>query len=281
MNTIRKCPKCKTENLTASGGTSEMQKPPLSCPKCRGMWMMPDETEACFRSGFKTADSAEPIEVTEDHSTGLCPNGHGIMTRAKVELEPPFFLEKCPHCNGIWFDKGEWNRLTETDMLSHLFDFWSNSWRKEQQEIRAVKRMEDMQKKRFGIQLHEQIIHLAGKAKNHPRQTEVRFLFGGAFSEWIKSRKSGPESMGRLVKMLREHPAEEEITAHLTASFVQWQKDRVGDSFYTEIENFLNEVESHPHKMEITAFLQQQLAGRPEITAENTEYGSADENAES
>ncbi len=245
---------------------------------------MPDEIEACSKSGFKTAHSPETGKVEEDHSTGLCPNGHGIMTRAKVELEPPFFLEKCPHCNGIWFDKGEWNRLAESDMVSHLFDFWSNSWKKEQQEIKARKRMEDMQKQRFGSQLHEQILQLAAKAKTHSRQAEVRFLLGGAFSEWIKTRKTGPESMGRLVKMLREHPAEEEITKHLISCFVQWQKDRIGDSFYTEIENFLHEIESHPHQMEITAFLQQQLAGSTKIAAadkENTESAPPDGNMES
>ncbi|MEZ4527879.1 MAG: zf-TFIIB domain-containing protein [Desulfobacterales bacterium] len=261
-----------------------MPKLPLSCARCGGMWMMPEEIEACLKSGFKTVHSPEEGKVTEDHATGLCPNGHGIMTRAKVDLEPPFFLEKCPHCNGIWFDKGEWNRLAETDMISHLFDFWSNSWKKEQQEIKTRKRLEDMQKERFGIQLHEQILQLAGKANNHPKQAEIRFLLGGAFSEWLKSRKSGPESMGRLVKMLREHPAEEEITAHLTASFVQWQKDRIGDSFYAEIEKFLHEIESHPHKMEITAFLHQQFAGSTKIAEtdrENTESASPDENMES
>ena len=239
---------------------------------------MPDEIEACSKSGFKTAHSPESCEVEEDHTTGLCPNGHGIMTRAKVDLEPPFFLEKCPHCNGIWFDKGEWNRLLESDMLSHVFAFWSNSWKKEQQEIKARKRLEDMQKQRFGSQLYDQILHLAEKAKNHSKQTEVRFLLGGAFSEWLKTRKTGQESMGRLVKMLREHPALEEITAHLTASFIQWQKARVGDSFYTETESFLHETDAHPHQMEITAFLQLHLAGSPNTAMPDAQPESADKN---
>ncbi len=85
MNTIYKCPKCKIETLQIPNSTPEMPKPPLSCPKCGGMWMMPDETEACFRSGFKTADSDIP---TKWKSQPFCTSSlrAGLRLQRKIQI---------------------------------------------------------------------------------------------------------------------------------------------------------------------------------------------------
>jgi len=50
-----------------------------------------------------------------DNRTGPCPSGHGIMIRAKVDIDEPFYLEKCTTCGGIWFDHGEWLRIVENN----------------------------------------------------------------------------------------------------------------------------------------------------------------------
>ena len=64
-----------------------------------------------------------------DGRTGLCPEGHGILIRARVDAEPPFFLERCAVCHGIWFDKGEWNELAQSHLLEHLHELWDPAFR--------------------------------------------------------------------------------------------------------------------------------------------------------
>ncbi len=58
--------------------------------------------------------------TTHDDKTGLCPEGHGIMVRAKIDVEDPFYLEKCTHCGGIWFDSGEWQQIAQHQLIESL-----------------------------------------------------------------------------------------------------------------------------------------------------------------
>lgn len=60
-----------------------------------------------------------------DARSGLCPEGHAILTRARVDTEEPFHIERCASCHGLWLDKGEWNRLSDMGLVGEvdgLFD---------------------------------------------------------------------------------------------------------------------------------------------------------------
>lgn len=83
------------------------------------------------------ADDSMVPGALPDARTGLCPNGHGILIRAKVDLEEPFYLERCGECAGIWFDRGEWNKLARSHLLSNLNDLWNPAWRWRAQKERT------------------------------------------------------------------------------------------------------------------------------------------------
>lgn len=89
------CPKCKVEELQKS----EHQLFYL-CKKCQGMWLVdagiPDYPEIS-REDHRSSDNSPD----NDQVTGLCPSGHGIMIRAKVDLAEPFYLEKCITCDAV------------------------------------------------------------------------------------------------------------------------------------------------------------------------------------
>lgn len=80
------------------------------------------------------ADSTIGPTDSSDGRTGLCPQGHGILIRARIDAEPGFFLERCPVCHGIWFDKGEWNALAQSHLLEHLDDLWDPAFRHQVRE---------------------------------------------------------------------------------------------------------------------------------------------------
>ena len=69
-----------------------------------------------------------------DSKTGICPEGHGIMIRTKIETDDPFYLEKCSACGGIWFDSGEWDKLAKYNLTESINEFWCKSWQRQQRQ---------------------------------------------------------------------------------------------------------------------------------------------------
>ncbi|MFP4389863.1 MAG: zf-TFIIB domain-containing protein [Desulfococcaceae bacterium] len=92
------------------------------------------------------------------------------MIRAKVPLEPSFYLEKCGACGGIWFDRGELSRVLESDLISNLSVIWTMAWQRRQRQKEGLEQYRLIQKESLGEELYEEIPGLARKLQNHPNQ---------------------------------------------------------------------------------------------------------------
>jgi Zn-finger nucleic acid-binding protein len=120
-----RCPKCHTPTLQGLEGTRV-----LRCSKCRGYWVPPlgfDEPDIVTRLKASDEHPAAPLE--QDHRTGPCPEGHGLLRRARVTNDDPYFLERCARCGGVWLDPGEWTRLADAGLLRDVTNLWSPAWR--------------------------------------------------------------------------------------------------------------------------------------------------------
>lgn len=120
------CPKCRDVELIHPEGRASRL---LRCPKCRGTWVPKDEARLEAVATLLDGDSTIRPGHAGDGRTGLCPLGHGILIRARVDADPGFFLERCPVCHGIWFDKGEWSALGQAHLLEHLDELWDPAFR--------------------------------------------------------------------------------------------------------------------------------------------------------
>jgi Zn-finger nucleic acid-binding protein len=123
---IPRCPKCKTSELVTPPGH---QTQALRCPTCRGTWLPRDEARLEVAGALLENDATLHPHLEADARTGLCPLGHGILIRARVELDDPFHVERCAECHGLWFDKGEWSKLAASRLLHNLDDLWDPAWR--------------------------------------------------------------------------------------------------------------------------------------------------------
>lgn len=128
------CPKCKATELKTAGrgGT-----PVLRCYTCHGMWASLEEAESLLMQGAITDPASMlPQKVQGDALAGLCPHGHGILARARVDGDEPFYLDRCTHCQGLWFDAGEWQRLASLHLEKNLADLWDPERRRRLQQAR-------------------------------------------------------------------------------------------------------------------------------------------------
>jgi Zn-finger nucleic acid-binding protein len=167
-----KCPKCKTIELRGGGPYASPGNRAGSCPTCGGIWIQSNNFSAIAdHFGESPKDSPESEENNDpDSRTGLCPDGHGIMIRAKVPLEPPFYLEKCGACGGIWFDRGELSRVLESDLISNLSVIWTMAWQRRQHQQEGLEQYRRIQKEKLGEEIYEQIVRLAEILKDHPHK---------------------------------------------------------------------------------------------------------------
>ncbi len=164
------CPKCKNAALKKKEFSS-----PYFCPECGGLWLESKFIDRLSEISDHTLKSNEYPD--HDSKTGLCPQGHGILTRAKVnDDDQPFYLERCSKCYGIWFDKGEWQKVAENHFQENLFQIWSLSWQREQRKNRKQAEMIELLKEKLSPELYNDIVNLAERINQHPERHKALTL---------------------------------------------------------------------------------------------------------
>jgi Zn-finger nucleic acid-binding protein len=159
------CPKCKSIELSAPDPRASRL---LRCPSCHGTWLPKDEARLEAVGALLSNDSTIRPAQGGDSRTGLCPEGHGILIRARVDIADPFHLERCAECQGIWFDKGEWNALARGHLLADLDHLWDPAWRQRARARRAEVGFADGLKSNLGRPIFESIETLATALRDHP-----------------------------------------------------------------------------------------------------------------
>jgi Zn-finger nucleic acid-binding protein len=85
-----------------------------------------------WRKGRGETESRKSAEIKIDPAWDvdelkLCPNSGHIMGRYKILADSDFHLDRCGHCNGIWFDKHEWDALIELGLHDNVNEFFHPS----------------------------------------------------------------------------------------------------------------------------------------------------------
>lgn len=167
------CPKCKDVSLEAPAAESGR---PYICKSCGGMWLTKTEIERFTETGetgFFSASDSTDCAPNLDERAGLCPSGHGLLTRARIDADPHFYLERCSRCGGVWFDCGEWDRLVETHLLDRLPEFWTSAWQRAQRSATHESTFREIQKKRFGEAVFADLVRMANRLREHPLKGEA------------------------------------------------------------------------------------------------------------
>jgi Zn-finger nucleic acid-binding protein len=111
--------------------------------------------------------------VEHDAKAGLCPEGHGILIRARVEVDQPFYLDRCFKCGGVWFDSGEWQRLATHHLLGVLPEIWTQEWQERQRAAQEHDSYIAWAHSVFGSDLAGKLCELAAALAGHPRLDEA------------------------------------------------------------------------------------------------------------
>jgi Zn-finger nucleic acid-binding protein len=133
------------------------------------MWLESEKLPG-FIEASSEFHSEESGNSEHDEHTGICPSGHGIMIRARIDIAEPFFLEKCSLCGGIWFDRGEWQKIVNSNFARNLNELWCRSWQARQRRDSSRQSYLESNKKLLGEGVYNEIMLLAQTLKDHPEK---------------------------------------------------------------------------------------------------------------
>ena len=165
------CPKCRTSSLVRA--LTATVRAGFECRTCGGIWLHLRELHRLAGS-TASAPGQPAAESNElDGRGGLCPEGHGLLIRARIELEPPFYLDRCSQCHGVWFDRGEWQRLATHHLLEHLPELWTGAWQQRQRAAEQRRSYVEWANETFGDELFEQLTRLAAALDRYEHRAEA------------------------------------------------------------------------------------------------------------
>lgn len=174
-----KCPKCATSDLNVSMIAElavQRDEMPSLCSSCGGMWV---PGYAALKSIFEDISWRPEIRpkaedyLENEKRTGKCPAGHGLLIRAKVYDEPPYYLEKCFQCGGYWFDFGEWERLLSSEHRTHLQELWCDAWQERMRRQQSEQLEERLLIDRLGAELFAELKAIGARLAAHPHRNQA------------------------------------------------------------------------------------------------------------
>ncbi len=163
------CPKCASQLLVAVEGThTKSGASALQCPSCSGFWAAPEVVALPGMVELLRDRDTHPTRApSEDKRTGQCPDGHGLLRRARVTWHDAYFLERCARCGGVWFDAGEWSRAADDHLFANLSEVWSPAWRKRLSDDQSHASLEVDLRAKLGAELFGLLHTVANRLEAH------------------------------------------------------------------------------------------------------------------
>jgi Zn-finger nucleic acid-binding protein len=167
-----KCPVCKTDSLSII--TLVETLPASQCATCEGVWIDSNAYLAWWKGKGEdvpvrtTASQIDPTWNVDELK--LCPNSGHILARYQILPDTPFYLDRCGHCNGIWFDKHEWDALVERGLHDNVNEFFTRVWQDHIHTEETRLHMEKLYREKFGTDDYEHIKQVRAWLKDHPRK---------------------------------------------------------------------------------------------------------------
>lgn len=153
-----RCLVCKTVELQEEFLENDLKV--HSCSECGGKWMRFGDYFAwhtTHKHELENALEINSLPAQDSVTAKLCPDCETLLTAYKVSSKLDFRLEHCNSCNGIWFDKNEWEAIKRENLHHQIHNFFTEGWQK---KIREEERRDFFEKhyiKRFGAEDYQRL----------------------------------------------------------------------------------------------------------------------------
>lgn len=163
-------------------GTLAEGLPARVCPACGGVLLALDDYRA-WRQTLPPAAAEVPTTLSiigEDGGRARsCPACSGPMARYRVLPVSSFRLDRCNHCQLVWFDGGEWSALVEAGLIDRLDSILADGWQRRVQADEARLRREIVLRQRLGDEVVDELQRIQSWLQSRPNGRELLALLSG------------------------------------------------------------------------------------------------------
>ncbi len=166
------CPVCKQElayhTLPAS------QVPAYQCPQCEGIWISSNEYLRWLQGQGSTLPEkpgdGSNIPTWDTPQLKICPECKHFLLRYRILPNVQFYVDRCGHCNGVWFDKGEWDVLVARNLYDKVNQFFTQPWQARIRDEEAHAVLDKLYLDKFGAEDYARIRQVRNWLAEHPQR---------------------------------------------------------------------------------------------------------------
>jgi Zn-finger nucleic acid-binding protein len=107
----------------------------------------------------------------------LCLECRHILTRYRVLPGARFYLDHCGNCNGVWFDRDEWQVIVAHNLHDNVNELFTQPWQTRVRQVESQAMLDKLYLDKFGAKDYARIKEIWNWLKPHPhRAMLVAFL---------------------------------------------------------------------------------------------------------
>lgn len=173
---MKKCPTCK---ISLNQVLLETNLPGYRCPDCTGIWISSNEFLAWLPPQEPssiteiTIDGDLPLPVVDNREALLCPDCDRFLRRFKIWPDLQFHLDRCSHCQGIWFDRNEWETLKLKNLHRQVHLFFTDVWQQKLRNEVMRRRLAKMYSDKWGAETYQIIKDMRAWLNQHPQRDSL------------------------------------------------------------------------------------------------------------
>jgi len=172
-----KCPVCETVAL--SERKYDQQLPSQFCDACHGHWLAGENMEAWRKVAEAEFDGKPHVApyLVETPRVLFCPNDGHILVKYRFGIAEDFYFDRCAHCEGVWFDRHEWEVMRSRGLTREIRRIFSDRWLEEtivqEQATDASYRRENLLQSLLNHEQYTEISQLRNWLDSHPNRRDV------------------------------------------------------------------------------------------------------------
>lgn len=173
-----KCPVCETVELSEREHGHHLNS--QFCDACHGHWISGEALQS-WRSSLSTKVASGkphvPPYLVQSGRLLFCPHDGNILLKYRFGVSHDFYFDRCPECNGVWFDRHEWEIMRSRGLSIELSRILSEEWLAETvihtELTEVVHRRENILQSLLNQEQYSEISRLRDWLDIHPNRRDV------------------------------------------------------------------------------------------------------------
>jgi Zn-finger nucleic acid-binding protein len=168
-----KCPVCKSNSLKEQELVEGLQS--WHCLTCQGNWLKSFQFWNWIETKKETLSipvENVQLELQDNTDAKVCIECSHILRKFKVSHDLDFYIDRCMTCGGIWFDRNEWQAMSQKGLQKQIHLIFSANWQHQIKEAEYKSSLKELYREKLKGDFDE-VIRVKEWLKSHPQKVDI------------------------------------------------------------------------------------------------------------